>query len=70
MNNVYLLYHIENEDSDDEIVRLIGAYTSYELAFQAQARVSHHAVFINFPDGFRIFEHWVNHVEWADGFII
>ncbi|ECG8610357.1 hypothetical protein FNH48_23570 [Salmonella enterica subsp. salamae] len=69
MKDVYLLYHILNEDTDDEVVKLLGVYTSYELAFQAQIRVSDHSAFIGFSDGFRIFDHWINHDDWVDGFI-
>ncbi|ECJ2543305.1 hypothetical protein G3D33_004724 [Salmonella enterica subsp. salamae] len=70
MENVYLLYHFINEDADDEIVKLLGVYTSYELAHQAKIRASNHSAFIGFPDGFRIFDHWINHDDWNDGFVI
>lgn len=36
MTKVFMLYHIRNEDSDDEDIKLIGIYTSYELAKSAQ----------------------------------
>lgn len=70
MQKIYYLYHIRNEDTDDEDVKLIGMYSSYELAEKAQERTKYKPGFIDFPDGFYIDEYIVDKDYWVDGFVI
>ncbi|PHI30905.1 hypothetical protein [Budvicia aquatica] len=69
MTKVFMLYHIRNEDSDDEDIKLIGIYTSYELAKSAQMRVQDKPGFIDYPDGFSIIENPLDCDGWVDGFV-
>ena len=69
MTTVYLLYHIrEDENSEDE--KLIGIYTTMELAEEAKKRVESQPGFIDYPDDFSIFPHKLNRDGWAEGFIV
>lgn len=68
MNKVYLLYHI-HIDGEDEDAKLIGIYTSYELAEEAIERVKDKPGFIDFPEEFSIFSHELNRDGWVDGFV-
>lgn len=70
MNKVFMLYHIRDEDSVDEDIKLIGIYTTYELAHLAQMRVCNKPGFIDYPDGFSIIENPLDCDNWVDGFII
>lgn len=69
MEKVYLLYHIRDEDTDDEDVKLIGIYSSYELAEKAQNRVKDKPGFVDFPDGFSIEDGPLDCDGWVDGFV-
>lgn len=69
MEKVYLLHHIRDEDTDDEDVKLIGVYSSYELAEKAQNRVKDKPGFVDFPEGFSIDEYKINRDGWVDGFV-
>lgn len=69
MDKVYLLYHIRNEDTDDEDVKLIGIYSSYELARKAQERAKYKPGFIDYPDDFQIFDAVINRGSWEEGFV-
>ena len=69
MTIVYLLYHIRDEDTDDEDVKMIGIYSSAELAEQAKERVQDKTGFVDFPEGFSIIEEVLDRDGWVDGFI-
>ncbi|WP_140919022.1 hypothetical protein [Limnobaculum xujianqingii] len=69
MTTVFLLYHIVDEDTDDEDVKLIGIYSSYELAQMAQMRVCNKPGFIDFPEGFSIYDAVLDRDGWVDGFV-
>lgn len=69
MQKIYYLYHIRNEDTDDEDVKLIGMYSSYELAEKAQERTKYKPGFIDYPDDFQIFDDVINRDGWVEGFI-
>lgn len=69
MTIVYLLYHIRDEDTDDEDVKMIGIYSSAELAEQAKERGQDKPGFVDFPEGFSIFPCKLNRDGWVDGFI-
>lgn len=69
MTTVYLLYHIHEADEFEDS-KLIGIYSSHELAEEAKERVKNKPGFIDFPDEFSIFPHELNRDGWVDGFIV
>lgn len=69
MKYYFLLEHVMNEGSDDEDVKVIGRYTSYELAYSAQMRVCNKPGFIDYPEGFSIHKNPINCDGWVDGFV-
>ena len=69
MKKVYYLYHILYEDTDDEEAKIIGIYSSYKKAELAMERMKNKPGFIDFPDGFQIFEDVLNRDSWVEGFV-
>ncbi|EMT6578121.1 MULTISPECIES: DUF7336 domain-containing protein [Providencia] len=70
MVTVYMLYHIRDEDTKDEDMKIIGIYSSFELAQKAQDKVSNQPGFIDYPDGFSISEEVLDRDGWVDGFVV
>lgn len=70
MATVYVLYHVRDEDTDDEDIKIIGIYSSFELAQKAQNRMSDKPGFIDYPDGFSISEDVLDRDGWVDGFVV
>ena len=69
MEKVYYLYHVLYEDTDDEVAKIIGIYSSYKKAELAMERMKNKPGFINFPDNFQIIEDVLNRDGWVDGFV-
>ena len=69
MEKVYLLYHIYNDDDDDVETKLIGVYSSQNLATEAIDRLKSKPGFSTYPSGFQIFEKRVDLDGWTEGFI-
>ena len=69
MEKVYYLYHVLYEDTDDEVAKIIGIYSSYKNAELAMERTKNKPGFIDFPDGFQILEDVLNRDSWVEGFV-
>lgn len=64
---VYLLQHlVEREDGDD--VKVIGVYSSTELANAAALKISLAPGFKDTPQGFSIDPYELDKTFWQDGF--
>lgn len=68
MTEVYMLYHIHNEGGSED-AKLIGIYSTYDLAEKARERVQDKPGFVDFPEEFSIFPHKLDRDGWIDGFI-
>ncbi len=71
MDFVYLLWHTHTSEelTNGEDVKLIGVYSTRNLAEEAQIRTS---LLIGFKDnleGFEISKHKVDNDSWTSGFI-
>lgn len=71
MNKVYLLWHtnIDEDLPGGEDVKLIGVYSSEELAISAQERMVIQFGFRDQPEGFEISTYILDKDNWAEGFI-
>ncbi|OCG41473.1 hypothetical protein A9G29_07200 [Gilliamella sp. Fer2-1] len=68
MQKVYVLYHIRDITIADENEKIIGTYSSYKLAKEAENRVKDRPGFIDYPDDFYINEYVIDKDYWANGF--
>ncbi|WP_286776771.1 DUF7336 domain-containing protein [Sphingobacterium sp. UBA2074] len=71
MGNVFLLWHthFDKELDGGEDVKLIGVYSSRELAENTLEKMSKVAGFKDQPEGFEISEYSVDKDHWTSGFI-
>ncbi|MBN1430162.1 MAG: hypothetical protein JXB07_17465 [Anaerolineae bacterium] len=65
---VIVLHHVHRAGQDQEDVKLIGVYSSYEQARAAQSRVSALPGFSDTADGFQFDEYEVDTDQWAEGY--
>ena len=71
MKHVYLLWHthiIENLRNGED-VKLLGTFSSVELAKNAENRAKLLAGFKDAVDGFHISEYEIDKQHWTDGFV-
>ena len=66
---MYLLQHVHRFDDGHEDVKLIGIYSSEELALRAKDQRSGQPGFRDLPDSFEISEHILDndHAGWPQG---
>ncbi|WP_454254228.1 DUF7336 domain-containing protein [Pseudomonas sp. Marseille-Q8238] len=64
---VYLLQHTA-ERQDGEDVKIIGIYSSLELAEKAKSAISETSGFKDYPDGFYIDPYNLDKTFWESGF--
>jgi hypothetical protein len=69
MNAVYIVWHTNTINDDQEDVKTIGVYSSREEAEKAVARLSKARGFSEHVDGFEISEYILNKDHWTDGFV-
>lgn len=71
MRKVYLLWHTHLDETLDggEDVKLIGVYSTVELAGDALVRLSKVEGFRDHKEGFEISEYEINKDHWTLGFI-
>lgn len=71
MEKVYFVDHIRDISEDDDVqdVKLIGVYTTKELAEEAVERKKNLEGFRDYPDGFEISETPLDTDLWTSGFI-
>jgi hypothetical protein len=65
---VFLLWHTHRIDSTDS-EKLIGVYTSEELAEEAKRRMVILPGFKDCPDGFEVVPALLNKDSWEDGYV-
>ena len=63
----YVLTH-SYEDDDHEDTKLLGVFTSRELATEASKKLVALPGFRDWPDGFSVGEYEVDRLGWAEGF--
>ena len=66
---VYVLHHTSLINDEEEVVKLIGVYSSEAEAKKAINRKLECPGFCDEPDGFSISEHQLDHDAWSEGFI-
>jgi hypothetical protein len=66
---VFLLWHVHKFPDGEEDEKLIGVYSSRELAEQARERVSLQLGFRDAPDGFLIDPYKLDEDHWTEGYV-
>ncbi|EAX3428583.1 hypothetical protein AXD46_26550 [Salmonella enterica] len=66
--NLYVLWHIYDEDMDNEIEEIIGVYTSEQLAKMALKRAEGQLRFTGPNNKLDIDLYTLNRDYWVDGF--
>jgi hypothetical protein len=66
--HIFILWHV-HELPDEEDIKLIGVYSTRELAEQAQQRALTQPGFCDAPEGFCIDCYQVNKDHWTEGYI-
>jgi homoserine kinase type II len=69
MDVVYILWH-SYEDDEHEDSKLIGVYSSQELAESAKRNVINQPGFNTYPNGFVIDKYEMNQDNWTEGFVV
>lgn len=67
---VYVLHHVYEPVDRPEEVKLIGIFSSEDLARSAIGALSHQSGFSEHRDGFEINEWQVDRIGWAEGFVV
>lgn len=68
MKTVYLVEHENIEDDYIEDMRVIGIYSSEELAQEAIERAKKLSGFGDYPKGFQITKYILDNDQWVFGF--
>lgn len=69
MDSVFILWHINRINEEDEDEKLIGVYQSEELAKAAIQRLADKPGFSKTPEGFMYDKYELNKDHWETGFI-
>lgn len=69
MTSVYLLWHEYEIAPDRDEAKLLGVYTSRDLAEAAKERLVEQPGFRDHPDDFEIAEYELNRDHWVEGFV-
>jgi hypothetical protein len=67
--NVFLLWHTNGSLDGEENSKLIGVYSTKDLADNAQERAANLPGFHDKPQGFAIDSYEMNKDHWSEGFI-
>ena len=67
MNEVYLLHHIRTIE-DHEDVKLLGVFSSRDLAERAKERAVNLPGFKDSPDGFSVDKYIIDRMGWTAGY--
>ena len=67
MDQVYLLHHIRTIE-DHEDVKLLGVFSSRELAERAKERALNLQGFKDSPDGFSVDKYIIDRMGWTAGY--
>ena len=65
--NVFILWHVHQTESDEEDSKLIGVYSTEQLAEAARERSRHLPGFRDLPDAFVINRYDVDSDHWTAG---
>jgi homoserine kinase type II len=65
---VYLVQHVRDAETDVGL-KIIGVYSSRELATAAIAQLRNQEGFKQWPDGFSIDDYELDKTFWSDGFV-
>ena len=69
MKSVYLVQHVHLLKEDEEDVKIIGIYSTKELAREAVERTKLFQGFCDAPKGFYIDEYPLDKDSWTEGYI-
>ncbi len=69
MEKVFVVKHMYESGKDEEEVKMIGVYSTQNLAQAAVERLRSMPGFQNFPDGFSIGPYIVDKDYWDEGFV-
>ena len=69
MNKIWTLHHVHEFDDGCEEYKLIGLFSSKELAESALESVRDQPGFRDLPEGFEISEWTVDRIGWAEGYV-
>jgi hypothetical protein len=69
MMDVFLLWHVHELPDGEEDTKLIGVYSSKELAEQAQRRAGAQPGFRDAPTGFCISRYTIDQDHWMEGYV-
>jgi len=66
---VYILHHTHSLYEDNDDIKLIGVYSTYQKATEAQIKLESVVGFKEHLDGFSIEEYDLNVSSWQEGFV-
>lgn len=67
--SVFLLWHVREGPDGEENAKLIGVYSTAELAEEARQRTVTLPGFRDHPDGFIVDRYGLDRDHWKDGFV-
>ncbi|MBR1374834.1 MAG: hypothetical protein IJ566_01960 [Cardiobacteriaceae bacterium] len=65
---VYILWHYYETENYDDVIKLLGIFSSYELAKEAEERCKKLPGFKSLPYYFDIDAYQINQMQWTEGF--
>ncbi len=68
--DVFLLWHVHEPPVGEDDVKLIGVYSSQELAERAKERVLSQPGFRDAPKGFQIDRYQLDQDHWTEGYVV
>ncbi len=69
LKEVYILHHVRQPGEEEEDVKLLGVFSSEELAQKSIEKYKKMEGFEDFQEGFSIDKYIVDKMEWGEGFI-
>ena len=69
MDAVYVVQHVHIINDDEEDVKMIGVYSTEQLAQKAVSRLLSQPGFCDVPEGFHVDRYELNKDHWTEGFI-
>lgn len=69
MDAVYVVQHVHIINDDEEDVKMIGVYSTEQLAWEAVVRLRLQPGFCDVPEGFYVSRYELNQDHWTEGFV-
>lgn len=69
LGRVYVVHHVHEMLDGEEDVKLIGVYSSHEMAEAAVSRARTKPGFVAVPDGFSIDPYELDKDHWTEGYV-